>query len=348
MNKPPSITLCPDDHPDIITGRVGVLIVNLGTPEATDYWSMRRYLREFLEDRRVVEAPRLLWLPLLHGVILTLRPQKSGRAYEKIWNRERNESPLRTITRNSARKLAAQLEREGVDCRLDWAMRYGAPSIASRLEALRKQGCDRILLAPLYPQYSATTTASVCDKAYDALRRMRHQPSLRTLPPYFRDPAYIDALADNMLAALDRLDFEPEIVLTSFHGLPQEYFDRGDPYYCHCAATKRLLRQKLGWDKERLLMTFQSRFGPKPWLQPYTDRTIEALGHAGVKKIAVVMPGFAADCVETLEETGVENRDIFLQNGGEHFAALPCLNDSPQAIDMMTSLVKRELQGWRP
>jgi ferrochelatase len=332
-------------HPPVAAGRIGVLLVNLGTPEGTSYWPMRRYLSEFLSDRRVIEWPRAVWQPILQGIVLSVRPRRSGRLYDAIWNRERNESPLRTYTRSQAEKLAAELVAEE-NLVVDWAMRYGRPSIAERLEALVAAGCERILLFPLYPQYSATTTATVNDKAFAALQNMRRQPALRTVPPYHDEPTYIDALAESITTHLAELDFEPEIVLASYHGVPVSYFRKGDPYHCHCHKTSRLLRERLGWREEQLLTTFQSRFGPEEWLQPYTDKTVERLAKEGVKRIAIVNPGFVSDCLETLEEIAVQNRDIFLGNGGERFSHIPCLNDSPAGIRVITDVVLRELQGW--
>jgi ferrochelatase len=338
----------PQGHPPIKSGRVGALLVNLGTPEATDYWSMRRYLKEFLSDRRVIEAPRPVWWLILNLVILTRRPAVRGRDYASIWNRERNEGPLKTITRSQAERLAAALALGAGEGRVevDWAMRYGKPSIAERLAALQDKGCDRILLVPLYPQYCAATTATVCDKAFDALKRLRWQPTLRVAAPYYDDPVYIEALARSTRAALAKLDFEPEVLLASFHGIPRAYFDKGDPYYCHCAKTTRLLGEALGLPPERLRMTFQSRFGRAEWLQPYTAETVKALGADGVRRLAVVTPGFAADCLETLEEIGVENADTFHAAGGEKFAALPCLNDSEDGMRALEAVARRELAGW--
>jgi len=337
----------PNGHPPVRTGRIGALLVNLGTPEATDYWSMRRYLKEFLSDRRVIETPRWLWWPILNLIILMKRPGAKGRDYDAIWNKERGEGPLKTITRAQAENLAASFATTGEGrLEIDWAMRYGKPSIAERLAALQEKGCDRILLVPLYPQYCAATTATVCDKAFEALQRLRWQPTLRVAAPYYDDPIYIDALARSTRAALAALDFEPELLLTSFHGIPQDYFDKGDPYYCHCAKTTRLLRQALGLSEDRLRMTFQSRFGGAEWIKPYTADTVKALGAAGVKRIAVLTPGFAADCLETLEEIGVENAGYFKSAGGEKFAALPCLNASEDGIRVLEAVARRELAGW--
>ena len=340
----------PSDHPRLAPRATGVLLVNLGTPEATDYWSMRRYLKEFLSDRRVIETPRLLWWPLLNLVILSTRPQKKGRDYDAIWNRARNEGPLKTITRAQSEKLSERLsgaaQKAGQRIVVDWAMRYGEPSIASRVQALQDNGCDRILVVPLYPQYSAATTATVGDKTFDALKAMRWQPALRIAPPWHDDPVYIDALARSIEDGLARLDFTPDVMLASFHGVPQAYLDKGDPYYCHCAKTTRLLQARLRMDERRLRMTFQSRFGPAEWIKPYTDETVKALGREGVKKLAIVTPGFVVDCLETIEEIGVENRDFFLGNGGEKFARIDCLNDSADGMDVIEAVVRRELRGW--
>ncbi|MBV9261116.1 MAG: ferrochelatase [Pseudolabrys sp.] len=323
--------------------RVGVLLVNLGTPDATDYWSMRRYLAEFLSDRRVIEESRFKWWLILNLIILSVRPRRKGRDYEKIWNRELNESPLKTITRSQSDKLAAALKSEPVV--VDWAMRYGNPSIPSRLEKLRKSGCDRILVLPLYPQYAAATTATVCDKVFQSLEMMRWQPALRVAPAYFDDPVYIDALAASLNAELRRLPFKPEKIIASFHGMPEEYRDKGDPYYDQCVATARLLRRKLKMS-DKLVMTFQSRFGNAEWLKPYTDATVKSLGERGVKNIAVITPGFAADCLETLEEIAMENAAIFKAAGGKNFAAIRCLNDSPGGMKVIRAIVERELKGW--
>ncbi|CAA9309475.1 MAG: Ferrochelatase, protoheme ferro-lyase [uncultured Microvirga sp.] len=335
----------PVDHPPVRSGRVGVLLLNLGTPEATDYWSMRRYLKEFLSDRRVIETSRLIWWPVLNGIILTKRPGPKGRDYDSIWNQERNEGPLKTITRSQSEKLGAML---AGDDRLavDWAMRYGEPAVKPRIEALLAQGCDRILLVPLYPQYAAATSATACDQAFRALMQMRWQPSVRVAPPYHDDPVYIDAIAASMRQSLAKLDFEPEVILVSFHGVPKSYLLKGDPYYCQCHKTWRLLCDAFGWPEERLRLSFQSRFGNEEWLKPYTDETVKALAESGVKRMAIVAPGFSADCLETLEELNGENRHYFEEGGGERFAYLPCLNDSDEGMRVIRSVVERELQGW--
>ncbi len=335
----------PKDHPPVAHGRVGVLLLNLGTPDGTSYWPMRRYLKEFLSDERVIEEPKWKWWPILNLIILTVRPARKGRDYATIWNNERDEGPLKTITRGQAEKLGQRLSGHPTVI-VDWAMRYANPSTESRIRELQLQGCERILLVPLYPQYAAATTATAADQAFRALMNMRWQPAVRVAPAYHDDPAYIDALARSMRASLAKLDFEPERIIATFHGMPQKYFDKGDPYHCHCQKTSRLLRERLGVPKERWLTTFQSRFGNDPWLQPYTDKTVERLANEGIKRLALVAPGFSADCLETLEELDVENRHIFEGAGGEKFAYLPALNDSPEGIDVIEAIVRRELGGW--
>ncbi|MEX2036814.1 MAG: ferrochelatase [Xanthobacteraceae bacterium] len=326
--------------------RIGVLVVNLGTPDATDAASVRRYLREFLSDARVIEDQGLVWKFVLNAIILTTRPRRKALDYEKIWNHERNESPLKTVTRSQAAKLRATLNPIDPTVMVDWAMRYGNPSLDSRIEALAKAGCERILLLPLYPQYAAATTATVCDSAFAALLKLRDQPALRVVPPYYDEPVYIEALAGSIEAELKRLPFRPELILASFHGIPKSYAEAGDPYPDHCQATVRLLRERLKLDDRKLMLTYQSRFGRAEWLQPYTDKTVESLAQRGVKNLAVVTPGFAADCLETLEEIAVENADIFREHGGENFAAIPCLNDGEGGMAVLSHLVLRELQGW--
>jgi len=334
----------PPGHPAISPRRIGVLLVNLGTPDATDYWSMRRYLKEFLSDPRVIEENRIKWWLALNLVILIVRPGRKGRDYDKIWNKERNESPLKTITRAQTEKLSEALPDRRLS--IDWAMRYGNPSIASRLAAMHAAGCDRILVVPLYPQYAAATTATVGDEVFRVLSAMRVQPALRIAAPYYAELTYIDALATSLNAALETLTFKPEVIVASFHGIPAAYVAKGDPYYQHCVETTRLLRQKFGYDSEKLMLTFQSRFGPTEWLKPYTDATVKALAERGVKNIAVITPGFAADCLETLEEIAMENAEIFRRAGGENFAAIPCLNDSPDGMAVIRDIVLRELEGW--
>ena len=326
--------------------RIGVLLLNLGTPDGTDYWSMRRYLSQFLSDPRVIEIPRPLWQPILQLVVLSRRPQKSGAAYASIWDKEGRESPFRRITRDQARKLGESLAEKDPDLLVDWAMRYGQPSIPEKLDRLQEQGCDRILLLPLYPQYSAASTATACDQAFRWMLRQRRQPALRVVPPYYSDSGYISAIGDSIRASLADLDWEPEKLLVSFHGMPRDTLDKGDPYYLQCQETVRLLRHYLHLPEDRLQIVFQSRFGRKEWLQPYADETVRALPGAGVKRLAMVSPGFAADCLETLEELAIGLRKRFLDEGGSHFAYLPCLNDSPRGIAMIEQLVERELAGW--
>ena len=335
----------PSDHPFVKPPKIGVLLLNLGTPDGTDYWSVRRYLKEFLSDPRVIETPKWLWWPILNLVILSFRPQKSGHAYAQIWDKEKNESPLRVITRDQTEALAQRLAgHENIV--VDFAMRYGNPSTRSVLEKMQAAGCQKILLVPLYPQYSATTTATANDKAFDALREMRWQPAVRTTPAYFDDPKYVEALGNSIRDGVAALDFEPDLVITSYHGMPVEYLERGDPYHCQCLKTTRLVREYLGWDKDRIMVTFQSRFGPTKWLEPYTDVTLAALPGRGVKKVAILAPAFSADCIETLEEIAMQGKETFLEAGGEKFAYIPCLNDSPGGMDMIETVVRRELSGW--
>ena len=325
--------------------RVGVLLVNLGTPDSADARGVRVYLKEFLSDPRVIEDQGLKWKLVLNGIILRIRPGRKARDYQKIWNREKNESPLKTITRAQSEKLAEAIS-DHDHVAVDWAMRYGNPSIRSRIDALMSQGCDRLLVVPLYPQYSAATSATVCDEVFRVLGDMRAQPTLRVTPPYYDDPDYIEALAVSINAHLATLPFQPEIIVASFHGMPQKYVDKGDPYQAQCIATTDALRKRMGLDASKLKLTFQSRFGFDAWLQPYTDKTVEQLAKDGVRRIAVVTPGFSADCLETLEEIAQQNAEIFKHNGGEHFAAIPCLNDSDPGMDVIRQLVLRELQGW--
>lgn len=335
----------PVGHPAVKPRKVGVLLVNLGTPDGTTYRPMRRYLREFLSDKRVIEWPRALWYPILYGIVLNTRPSKSGKAYASIWNTERDESPLRTFTRAQGEKLGERLAGTP-EVVVDWAMRYGQPSIAERTDALMAEGCERILVFPLYPQYSASTTATVNDKFFEHLMTKRWMPAVRTVPAYHDEPIYIDALARSIETHLASLDWQPERVIATYHGIPQSYFRKGDPYHCHCQKTSRLLEARLGWPKGRLVTTFQSRFGPEEWLQPYTDKTVEALAREGVKRVAILNPGFVSDCLETLEEIAVEAGEIFREHGGEKFSHIPCLNDGQEGMDVIETMVRRELRGW--
>jgi ferrochelatase len=325
---------------------IGVLLVNLGTPDAAEPTAVRRYLKEFLSDPRVIERNGLLWKTLLNGIILPLRSRRKARDYQKIWNREKDESPFKTITRSQAEKLGNILQPLGKHVIVDWAMRYANPSIAARLEALMAQGCDRILVMPLYPQYSAATTATVCDEVFRYLMRLRRQPALRILPPYFDDPYYIEVLASSLKAELKALPFKPDVIVASYHGMPKDYVLKGDPYEAHCVRTTELLRRQLGMDETTLMMTFQSRFGRARWLEPYTIKSVKALAKKGVKNIVVITPGFSADCLETLEEIADENAHVFKHNGGENFVAIPCLNDSEAGMLMIWQLAMRELKGW--
>jgi ferrochelatase len=325
---------------------IGVLLVNLGTPDAAEPKAVRRYLKEFLSDRRVIENDTLLWKFVLNGIILPLRSRRKARDYEKIWNREKNESPLKTTTRSQAEKLAGILEPLGKHVIVDWAMRYASPSIVSRLQALVARGCDRILVMPLYPQYAAPTTATVGDEVFRFLLRQRRQPAIRIMPAYYDDPYYIEVLSSSLKAELKALRFSPDVIVTSYHGMPQEYVQKGDPYERQCVRTTELLRQQLKLDDTKLILTYQSRFGRARWLQPYTIDTVKALAKKGVKNLVVITPGFSADCLETLEEIAVENAHVFKRYGGQNFAAIPCLNDSEAGMLMIWQLAMRELKGW--
>jgi protoporphyrin/coproporphyrin ferrochelatase len=330
----------PPGHPSIAEPRIGVLLINLGTPDEASPAAVRRYLAEFLSDRRVIEIPPLVWQPILRGLVLRTRPKKSAHAYSQVWTEAG--SPLAAIT---AAQAAALKDAFGPSVIVDYAMRYGRPAIGDRVRHLKDQGCTRILLAPLYPQYCAATTATANDEAFRALAAMRWQPAVRTLPPYHDDPAYIEALAASVREQLAGLDFAPDALLTSFHGMPERTLMLGDPYHCQCRKTARLLGEALG---RELIVTFQSRFGKAKWLEPYTDVTLAALPAEGVKKVAVLAPGFSADCLETLEELAIRGKEEFLGAGGDRFAYLPCLNDSPGGIAMLRGLLARELEGWLP
>lgn len=337
----------PADHPPVRPERIGVILANLGTPDATDYWSMRRYLNEFLSDRRVIDYPRWLWQPLLQLVILTKRPFTSGANYRSIWNTEDDESPLLTTTRAQARAVASQLaERHGDRVIVDFAMRYGNPSTTSVVAKLRDAGCEKIVFFPLYPQYSAPTTATANDQAFRALMETRWQPAVRTVPAYYDHPLYIEALARSVETVYAGLDRRPDALVTSYHGMPQRYLTEGDPYHCQCRKTTRLLAERLKLADGEAVVTFQSRFGREEWLQPYTVEEVARLAQSGRKRIAVIAPAFSSDCVETLEEINGEIREAFVEAGGESFAYIPCLNDDAAHIDMMTAILERELAGW--
>jgi protoporphyrin/coproporphyrin ferrochelatase len=328
------------------TSGIGVLLVNLGTPDAADAKAVRCYLKEFLTDPRVIERDSLLWKFVLNGIILPLRSRVKAKDYRKIWNREQNESPLKTITRSQAQKLAGILEPLGKHITVDWAMRYASPSIASRLKALIDRGCDRILVMPLYPQYAAPTTATVNDEVFRFLMTLRRQPALRIMPAYFDDPYYIEVLSSSLNAELKALTFTPDVIVASYHGMPEAYIRNGDPYEGQCIRTTELLRERLGADAAKLMLTYQSRFGRDRWLGPPTIDTVKALAKKGVKNLVVITPGFSADCLETLEEIAVENAKVFKRYGGENFAAIPCLNDSEAGMLMIWQLAMRELKGW--
>jgi ferrochelatase len=337
----------PPGHPALPPARVGVILANLGTPDATDYWSMRRYLGEFLSDRRVIDYPAWKWQPLLQLVILSKRPFTSGANYRKIWDKAADDSPLRLITRDQTAALASRLaDRFGDRVRVDFAMRYGNPSTVAVIEKLRAEGCERLLFFPLYPQYSAPTTATANDAAFRALMTLRWQPAIRTVPAYYDHPLYIEALARSVEEAYARLDRRPDILVTSYHGMPERYLAEGDPYHCQCQATTRLLRGRLGFGPDGVIVAFQSRFGSEEWLKPYTVEEVARLARAGKRHIAVMAPAFSADCVETLEEIDGEIREAFLHAGGERFTYIPCLNAGAPHVDMLTAIVERELAGW--
>ena len=344
-----SVKDMPSDHPVWPRhAKTGLLLVNLGTPDGTDTPSMRRYLKQFLSDRRVVEVPRLIWWLILNGIILNIRPRKSGDAYERIWLKEGPDgSPLRKYTRLQAEHIAKRFgadKDQRDDLMVSWAMRYGNPSIPSQLERLRQAGCNRFVIIPLYPQYAASTTATVNDEVFEWALKQRWQPAIRTAPPWHDHPAYISALAQSVKDSLG--DKDPEKLMVSFHGIPQRYFVQGDPYHCHCMKTARLLREELDWPKERYQVTFQSRFGREPWLQPYTDETLEAFGAEGTKSLAIMAPGFVADCLETLEELAMEGKEQFQETGGGDYHYIPCLNDSAVGLKVIETIVRENLAGW--
>ena len=335
----------PSDHPYFpLKPKIGVLLVNLGTPDGTDYWSMRKYLKQFLMDRRVVDIFKPLWWLILNGPILTFRPSKSGKAYEKIWDKDNYGSPLRKHTINQTKKLQ-ELFKQDKQIIIEHAMRYGKPEIDKTLYKMKENGCTKIVLMPLYPQYAASTSATVKDEVFKWLLEQRWQPDIRTISPWFDDSNYINALANTIKDNLKNKT-KPDMLLISFHGIPKRYFMAGDPYHCHCIKTARLLKQELKWPEDKILVTFQSRFGPEPWLQPYTDKTIIDLAKNGIKNIAVVAPGFISDCLETLEELNVEARELFIENGGQNFEYIPCLNDNKHSIKLLNQIIKTNLLGW--
>jgi protoporphyrin/coproporphyrin ferrochelatase len=327
------------DHPEVKFGKTGILVINLGTPDSTSWWDIRKYLKEFLSDKRVIEVNPIIWQIILNLFILTFRPSKTAHAYKKIWFKETNESPLRYFTRNQAIKLMRKVGNENVI--VDFAMRYGSPSIKSKLYDLKSKGCENIIILPLYPQYAAATTATVCDEVYRTLMRMRWQPSLQIVPHYESEPLYIDALVKSIQNKIKNINWKPDLIMASYHGIPKKYFDKGDPYQCYCQKTTRLVREK--FSQVEIQTTFQSRFGPQEWLTPYTDKTLELLPGRGVKKLLVICPGFASDCVETLEEINIQGKESFLKSGGEKFDLIPCLNDNSDHIMLFESLVKKYL-----
>jgi len=328
-----------ENHPDIKFGKTGVLLINLGTPDSTNWWDIRRYLKEFLSDTRVIEVNPVIWQIILNLFILNFRPSKTAQAYKKIWLKETNESPLRYYTRNQAEKLQQELVGENII--VNFAMRYGNPSIKSKLNELKKNGCENIIILPLYPQYAAATTATVCDEVYRTLMKMRWQPSLQIVPHYESEPSYVSALVKSIEKKIETISWKPDLIIASYHGIPKKYFDKGDPYHCYCHKTTRLIKEK--FSKIEIQTTFQSRFGPQEWLTPYTDKTLESLSAKGIKNLLVICPGFASDCVETLEEINILGRETFLKNGGEKFDFIPCLNDSSEHIKLFENLVKKYL-----
>jgi ferrochelatase len=328
-----------NDHPVIKFGKTGILLVNLGTPVSTNWWDIRKYLKEFLSDRRVIEVNPILWKLILNLFILTFRPSKTAQAYKKIWLKDTNESPLRYFTRNQAEKLKQRVGNKNTI--IDFAMRYGEPSIKSKLHMLKDEGCENIIILPLYPQYAAATTATVCDEVYRTLMGMRRQPSLQIIPHYESEPLYINSLVKSIERKIKNINWKPDLIIASYHGIPKKYFDKGDPYHCYCHKTTRLLKES--FPKIEIQTTFQSRFGPQEWLKPYTDKTLESLPKQRVKNLLVICPGFASDCVETLEEINILGRETFLQNGGEKFDLIPCLNDNSDHIELLENLVKRYL-----
>ena len=327
------------NHPKVKFGKTGVLIINLGTPDSTDWWSIRKYLKEFLSDRRVIELNPIIWKIILNLFILTFRPSKTSHAYKKIWRKETNESPLLYYTKKQTLKLREKIGEENV--LVNFAMRYGNPSIKSKLKELKEEGCENIIILPLYPQYAAATTATVCDEVYRSLMKMRWQPSLQIIPHYESDPLYIEALVKSIKKKIKEINWKPDLIVSSYHGIPKTYFEKGDPYHCYCQKTTRLIREK--FNEVEIQTSFQSRFGPQEWLTPYTDKTLEELPSKGVKNLLVICPGFASDCVETLEEISIQGRESFLEKGGENFDLIPCLNDNPDHINLFEKLVNKYL-----
>ena len=327
------------NHPPIKFGKTGVLIVNLGTPDSTNWFDVRRYLKEFLSDRRVIEVNPIIWQLILNLFILTFRPSKTAKAYKEIWMKDENMSPLLYYTRKQRDKVLKLMTKDQII--IDFAMRYGNPSIKSKIHKLQEQGCENLLILPLYPQYAAATTATVCDEVYRTLMKMRWQPSLKIIPHYESDPLYIDALVKSINKKINEINWEPDLIIASYHGIPKKYFERGDPYHCYCHKTTRLISEK--FNSVEIKTTFQSRFGPQEWLQPYTDKILENLPKEGVKNVLTICPGFASDCVETLEEILIQGKESFINSGGENFDMIPCLNDSEDHIVLLKSLIEKNI-----
>ena len=328
-----------EDHPKINYGKTGVLLVNLGTPDSTNWFDIRKYLKEFLSDRRVIEVNPILWQVILNLFILNFRPSKTAKAYKEIWMEKENMSPLRFFTQEQTKKLSELFSNEEII--IDFAMRYGNPSIKSKISKLHSQGCENLLIFPLYPQYAAATTATVCDEVYRTLMKMRWQPSLQIISHYESEPMYIDALKNSLEKKISELKWKPDIILASYHGIPQKYFDKGDPYHCYCQKTSRLLSEK--FKSVQIKTTFQSRFGPQAWLRPYTDKTLESLPKEGIKNLLVICPGFVSDCVETLEEISIQGKESFINAGGQNFDLVPCLNDNEDQIKLFKHLINNYL-----
>ncbi len=337
----------PSDHPRVKPAKIGILVANLGTPDNHDYWSMRRYLNEFLSDRRVIDYSPFIWQPLLQLVILTKRPFSSGAAYKSIWNEEQNESPLMTITRDQTTKIKAEMEkRHGAEVMVEFCMRYGNPSTQSKVREMVEAGCRKILFFPLYPHYAGATSATANDQFFRALMKEKWQPIARVVEPYYEEPAYIDALAQSIERAYAQMEQQPDVLVCSYHGVPKRYLMEGDPYHCQCQKTTRLLKERLGWADDKIVTTFQSRFGPEEWLKPYTVEEVARLAESGKKRIAVCAPAFSADCIETLEEINEEIRESFEEAGGEEFSYIPCLNDDDAHIAALSKIIDDNLRGW--
>ena len=327
------------EHPPVNFGKTGVLIVNLGTPDSTSWFDIRKYLKEFLSDRRVIEVNPIIWQIILNVIVLTFRPSKTAKAYKEIWMKDKNISPLLHYTQRQAEKLSNLVSKKNLI--VDYAMRYGNPSIRSKIATLNEMGCENLIILPLYPQYAAATTATVCDEVYRTLMKMRWQPSLKIVPHYESDPLYIEALVNSLNKKIKEINWKPDLILASYHGIPQKYFDKGDPYHCYCHKTTRLISEK--FTSIEIKTTFQSRFGPEKWLQPYTDKTLENLPKEGKKNVLAICPGFSSDCVETLEEIQIQGKESFLESGGENFDMVPCLNDNDDHIILLKSLIQKNI-----